>query len=620
MAYDAATPQIEKYFEEELEGLRQEAGRYADAHPDTARELRLFDGQSDDPQVNLLLQSFAYLSARLRFLMEAEKHEAPARMLEIAAPELARPRPCTAVAELEIAPDGANFANVNSLGRGRSIVSVDRGTGFESEASSSDGRTRSCRFTTVFDTPLWPISVSGVSKIDTQELDFIARHPEFSDVPFAVRVSLRNHGKDPLSSLTALTSLRFYIDSRDTTGYGLFEALRTDLKAIAFTSDDAKTARIVGPGNVSWLGFDDDQALFRGDRDEHPGCRLLLEYFACPEKFMFFEVGRTDFGQANDRIDLIFLFGNVPARVGNLHARHLRLNCVPVVNLYRQSIEPIRLPPGVLERRVSGSWASHSTCEIYQLEDLHVVAKDGSVRSLPPYLRSVAPGKAKADLRYSTRRTINEQQLRPGTEVHLSLVGDHAREESRETLVVGGTALCCDRRLPEKLDRGFTFHLVGPGPVESVRLVTPPSEHRVPISLERRPWTMVAQLTRNVVSLIRAAGAAEDFRDELLQFVHEGDSVAASQIAGLTGMQVFRSVRRIERDGVPGFAEGVTVELVFDVRKRDRFSAVLFASVIRHYLALYVAINTFVEVVLRQKRQDDPWMRWPPLLGSRAEL
>ena len=99
------------------------------------------------------------------------------------------------------------------------------------------------------------------------------------------------------------------------------------------------------------VGFADDEALIEADARTHPAYRLLTEYFAFPDKFNFIDLPLPEALRA------------IPARTATLHfalagirgdsdearlletasERNLLTGCTPVVNLFRQRAEPIRV-------------------------------------------------------------------------------------------------------------------------------------------------------------------------------------------------------------------------------------------------------------------------------------
>ena len=100
------------------------------------------------------------------------------------------------------------------------------------------------------------------------------------------------------------------------------------------------------------VGFEKDEAVIPHERRSAEGHRLLQEYFALPEKFLFFDLnglealGTTGFG---DEAEILFLFSRFerPERQQvmelGVSSRTFRLGCTPVINLFAQTAEPILL-------------------------------------------------------------------------------------------------------------------------------------------------------------------------------------------------------------------------------------------------------------------------------------
>ena len=98
------------------------------------------------------------------------------------------------------------------------------------------------------------------------------------------------------------------------------------------------------------------------------------------------------------------------------------------------------------------------------------------------------------------------------------------------------------------------------------------------------------------------------------------DRIVRSQIESIREVNVRHATRRLDRGPVPGFARGIEATLRVAAGQDDRWSAVLLVAVVRHYLATFVGLNSFVAVRLLRERGEQDWMSWPPLLSTYASL
>src|ERR1700746_1522106 len=99
--------EIIHYYQRELEYLRQMGGKFAKAHPKLASRLELTEHGWDDPHVERLLESFAFLTARLQRSLDAEFPEITSALLGVLYPHLTHPIPPMSIARFMVDPKKA---------------------------------------------------------------------------------------------------------------------------------------------------------------------------------------------------------------------------------------------------------------------------------------------------------------------------------------------------------------------------------------------------------------------------------------------------------------------------------------------------------------------------------
>ena len=93
-------------YREELRSLREDAARFAVRNPGMARQLGLASDTQPDPLVNLLLESFAWLAARVRADAESRLPLVSHSLLGLLYPQFVCPIPSVGVAEFIPNPAG----------------------------------------------------------------------------------------------------------------------------------------------------------------------------------------------------------------------------------------------------------------------------------------------------------------------------------------------------------------------------------------------------------------------------------------------------------------------------------------------------------------------------------
>lgn len=601
-------PRLKMWFEQELASLRSEAVEFGAAFPAIAKTLELSGGRSADPHVELLMQSFAWLAGRLRYQLEVDQAVLPNALLGLLYPHLEAPLPSMLVGEIEVRADGANFAHGARLERGRYVYAT---------ASNELGEQVRCRFRTCYDTPLWPLKVAG---LDLAAPNAFPLDPSDTRTLSILRASIVRSGKDPIHALKP-PFLRFCIHGEDKQAYVLYDALAMHLVRMAVRLPGGEL-RYLDAAQLRWCGFADDEAMLEAHPLTHPGYRLMQEYFAFPQKFLFFEVVGLDLAGADERFELLFLLDLPPSKSDTLDRGLLRLNCLPLVNLFPQRIEPFVLDQQRYEYRLVGDEQHHRYCEIYAVQELVSIHPDRSPRPIAPYFSlDDFQRLEKQDYFYAPRREVNQTGAVHGTETYVSFLDPELELALPAEEMIGGTALCTNRRLPSQLLVGTQLFLEGAGPVTTLVVASKPTPNQPPQMVGERPWALVSQLCLNHLSLVDGGQGPAVLKNMLRLHVGPASLTGHRQIDGLRALSTRRVQRRMPlREAWRGFVDCLQVRVQVDPGHFEGGSAVLFASVLQAFLALYAEVNTVVELKLESSDRKGVLKSWQPLTGAQVNL
>src|ERR1035441_9674193 len=101
--------------------------------------------------------------------------------------------------------------------------------------------------------------------------------------------------KDVLFSGLPLSRLRFHLAGDASVVYSLYELLAENCIEIQLRDPkDEKKLIVLEPDRLRMVGFDADESLLPFERRSMDVHRLLQEYFAMPEKFLFFDLEGLD--------------------------------------------------------------------------------------------------------------------------------------------------------------------------------------------------------------------------------------------------------------------------------------------------------------------------------------
>lgn len=588
------------YFERELGFLRDTGSGFARKYPKVAGRLLLEPGKCEDPHTERLIEAFAFLCARIQRKIDDGIPEITQSLLQVLYPQLMAPIPSLCV--VRFAP---LLRNVPEGG-----YEIARGTPLFSKPVNG----MPCQFSTAYPVTLWPLEVVGAGFEQPVKLVKGAQK--------VVRLRLKLHGGSGFSGFQG-DRLRFYLNGQPQHVFPLYELLLNHLCAVECTPPDAPpgVSLQLPPDCLQPVGYAPDQALFPYPEHSFPGYRLLLEYFACPAKFLFFDVtglsalGTTNFGKDLDL--LFYLDTSVPESLA-VGPQTFCLYATPTVNAFQKIAEPIRLDHRRCEYRVIPDLRREGDLEVLSVDE--VSATEASCPGEVKLYHQVFSASREEDgggQLWQMQRRSSSRAPDEGTDVFLSFcdLAEVAAAPREETVLVRVT--CSNGDLPAKLpfgDPAGDFDTESAAPISAIHCLSKPTASLRPVHDGAHQRRLVSHLSLNYLSLVEGGAGALKQILSLYDFVQSPST--AQQISGIISVNSRPVTRRIGA----GFCRGIEVTLVFDEAKYVGNSLYLFASILERFLGQYVSVNSFVQVVAVRASNDTVIKRWPPRSGERVLL
>jgi type VI secretion system protein ImpG len=602
--------ELHAYYNRELAYLRRLAADFAEQHPKIAGRLRLAGEVTDDPHVERLLQGFAFIAARIHRKLDDDFPELTQGLLEVLYPHYLAPIPSMAIVELASKPDLS------------SPIEIAAGTLLDS-APVQGG---SCRFRTGYPVTLWPIVIEAVSL--TGRPIVAPANANANGAAGVLRLTLRCASDNLKLSDLALDRLRFFLRPQSPHAYKLYETLLNHAISIALADHANDPSPVIcSPENISAVGFDADESLLPYPARSFTGYRLLTEYFAFPEKFLFFDLkGLSAKTLVSDKNVLeVFVYLNRPSveLERAVSKENFALGCTPIVNLFRQRAEPIRLDNRAAEYRVVPDARRVGHTEVYAIESVTGSAADGRSRAFEPFfaIHHTARNEAPAYWHASRHMAANGDG---GTEVFLSFVDGNFDPTTESDYTISVETVCLNRDLPSRLPFGGgnpRLELVqASSAVARVLCITAPTQTlRPPLGRGTRS-RLVSHLVLNHLSITGGEDGADALRAILQLYDFHDSAQTRAMIDSIHSITAERGTARVSSVGISGLCRGLDVLVEFEPGPFENGQGFLFASVIERFLALYVSINSFSRTTARVRGRADTLRTWPPRAGSRVLL
>ena len=621
-------PRLLRYYNQELAHLREMGAEFAQQFPKIAGRLRMDGVEVADPYVEQLLEGFAFLTARVQLKLDAEFPRFTQRLLEIVYPNFLAPTPAMLIAQLQPDLGDAGLATGTTLPRG----SLLRNT------SARTGQT-ACRFRTGQDLTMWPLEITDASYFTHATQLPLAAVPEWRGHGGGLRIKLRTTAGLDFSQLR-LQDLRLHCAGIDDIAYRLHELVCGHVIGgfVLPSGPGAQRERWqrIEADDVQRVGFEPEQALLPAALPGFDGYRLLQEYFAFPQRFLFFDLValgdalRTVGGQ---EVELVLLLSRGdPTLQQSVDASALALNCVPAVNLFEQRCDRIHVSPQTSDFHVVVDRTKPMDYEIHDVLEVtgYGVGSQSERRFMPLYAAFHAEDhehdayfalQREPRLLSSTQKRDGPRSSYIGSEVFISVVDAREAPYSGSLQQLGVKALCSNRDLPLLLPAGAELTLEATAPVKGVRVIKGPSR---PLSALREgnvAWRFINQLSLNHLSLLDTdpeQGAAA-LREMLRLYVHEADAAQHKQVEGLRSARTEPVVRRLPMPGPIAFGRGVRIDLEVDELAFQGSSAFLLGCVLERFLARHVSMNGFTETHVRSATRGTI-LAGRPTMGTRPLL
>ncbi len=611
------------YYNEELQYLREVGEVFAKENPKVAGRLGLESFECADPYVERLLEGVAFLTARVRMKLDDEFPNFTQSLVETVYPHYLCPTPAMTMVQFQ--PDFAEPA----LDEG---VVVPKNTMLRSGGGIGDDL--SCQFRTGHDVTLWPVSLVE-AEYYTREINSIGL-PDRRDMAAGIRLRLKTMGGQLFSDID-LNRLNVYIQGGGDLGARLYEAIFSHGVGVVMrpAGDPVPWQRTLSPERIRQVGFEDNEYLLPYGSRSFQGYRLLHEFFAFPQRYMFFEIGGLGKYMGNaisTELDIFILLKQGDPRLENeVSESNFVLNCTPAINLF--PLEPDRVDVSDTRSRfhVVGDRTRPLDYEVYQVNQITGHGTEmGDKQVFEPFY-SAKGYDAESRAYFSTYRIprrLSERELNHGTrsgyagsEVYVSLVDANAAPYSPDIRQLSLQTLCTNRDLPLLMQPGMTnsdFVMDLNAPIEGVRVVAGPTPPRASLAEGPYTWRVINHLSLNYLSLMdtEEGDAAATLRELLGLYGNISDPGTRKQINSLRNVQSAPITRRVHGPGQIAFARGLEILVTMDEESIEGAGSFLLGAVLERFFAKHVSLNSFTETVIQTADQGEI-KRWQARLGQR---
>lgn len=578
-------------FREEIDYLRRLGREFARDNPQLSQFL---GDEAADPDVERLLEGFAFLTAKLRLKIEDDLPELTHSLLQLLWPNYLRPLPSATIMRFDPVERAITTRQVIPKGTRVHSLPVD-GT--------------RCEFRTSTDVVIYPLEIVDVSDAHTREKSIM-------------RIDLAPLAGNAIDSFDC-DKLDFHLSGDDTTAMTLYLWLSRYLGEIRLEAHGQ--IRVIAPRQVTFPGFSPEESLLPYPKNVFDGYRILQEYFIFPRRFLFFSLSslRSLWPEGTTQgVRFEFHFNRpMPADI-RLRIGDLALYCAPAVNLFEQDAEPINLNGRAVDQRLLPGGYRGDACEIFSIDEVTGWQRiaDGQrgrfLRTFHPFeslQHEIEHARGRHALYYRSR--IENAVGEDGVAHRIAFIRGDETDYIDEDETVSLALTCTNRDLPLALGVGDICVQTQTTPTFATysNIVRPTPPYR-PVLDGALQWTLISNLSLNYLSLLsteplKAVLRAYDFA-ALHDIQHAragskrldgiGDAVTQPTDLLMKGLPIRGLKTQLKLDPSAFLCEG------------DLY---LFGTVLSHFFALYASINSF-HLLEATNTGNNEHYEWPLQTGK----
>ncbi len=573
---------MNKYFQNELDSLRDLAKEFSSDNPTLAPQLA---ATSTDPDVERILEGTAFLTSSIRQKIDDDFPEFAQGLLKHIFPHYLKPLPCATIMQFSPKPILKNK------------LTVPAGTYIDSASVEEV----SCRFQTTRDIDVWPMAIQNSSFAETStgkkvlQLDFELNGIDIKSLE-QDEISIHLGGDYHIAS-------------------DLLYILHNQVELIEFSTSGADS-KIAEGCTIEAGGYDAGDALLNYPTNAFPAYRLIQEYFLLKEKFLFIRIKNIrqvlqSFSGSRFRIQ--FYLSDTSLHMPRISNRNFILHAVPAINLFAHDAVTIQNDFKRFEYAVKPIRNNLRQYHIYSVDKV-----SGQNRNTAAKTEYQLAGLGDPDGKNQAVYQINSRQESSHTESYISLSYPPSMElDQNETLQLKLT--CSNGTLPAKLREGdINRATANTSELVEFRNLIRPSDFQHSPSGKSLLWRLLSHLSLNYLSL----ADTENFKSLLGLYIFSSGSgskqetVNRKKIEGIRDIGVEPCDRLVKGVSLRGQSINVRVNSSHFASKGDMY---MFGLMMDKLFASFASLNSFTELCMTDENSEENYL-FPARTGAKPLL
>ncbi len=566
------TDTLLQYYTRELDHLRLRGKQFAEFHPGSASRLGMAGDHSADPHMERLLESMAFLNARLEKRLDDSYPQLSEALLKKLFPHYLRSLPSMAMAWAQ--PDPTL----------KQVTRVPAGTRFEARLGNQP-----VVFSTAWDLQLTPLQMQ-FAELQQAPFNFSPR------VSASALLHFRLAAGDPDLQLDDLNldKLTLHCDGDPSTRRHLLDLVMGQLSGIVVSGG--------APGEGIYLDKESLQPVGEGElllprpAVSFSGYQQLMEVLAFPDPFLGFTLSglRKPIKKLHcQELNLYLLLREAPPELARMvSAERFRTGCVPLVNLFPCLAEPLVVDYGRMREKVVPEAQAGANSEVWCIDKVTEITGHDP-RTVPP-LYGLQFGDSDTGLYWLE---VGGRDARGRWYSYITLSDNAFNPSVDERRVFAIDTLCCNGNLPRGLGAGASLScLDNIGLAGKVELMSSPTALQQPPSGYEASWSLLSLLQLNYEDLFAGSSPEQTLRHLMRLHIRGQCSDGDAWIEALRAVSLEPVTAPVHIGGRHCLARGLKVLVTLDPEPLQESSLYLLIHTLDRLAASYAGFDSFLQL------------------------
>lgn len=568
------------YFEAEMRILHEAAQTFAKTYPEQARLLNLQIQHDRDPYIERLLEGVAYLTAHIKQRINDQLPDISANLITQFWPQILRPYPSAMIMQFNSKP-----------GQLTQTYLMPAHTQLKTPALGEEQII--CQFRTVYPVKIQPLHVIN-AKIQT------------STTGAVISIHLQSDTHVDINQLD-LQDLPIYINAEINITLSLFYALTKQANTISVIIPRGQAPQILLKNcNIIMqpCHLNPQDSILPNCHRTFSGFSLILDYFCFREKYFFVSISglnKITWPPNTKQFIIEIKCKNDFAMDYAISEKNILLNCVPAVNLYPSTSEPIQINHQRTEYPLIVDATSRKGLQLFSVD-------------------SVSGIETKSGKQYQYESLYDFKFLQKQTRFYAVNYQDHGIDILQPYLNIGGVPIIqteilscnltvCNGYYPRRYLSEYTVHQLCNTTSNFTALnITRPTSIIYPPTHHEWQWLLISHLSLNYNTL----GNITVFQQLLRNYCWSNNEVNMRRISAIRLVDIQPLQKMHKGILMRGIIFCITLDESGYLSIEDIY---LFGEMMQQFLSAYAQFNTYVQlkIICLPSQREIIWNMKPGL-------